>query len=220
MQKPFSILALSVCAALAACTTTTIEVPGVYVMDIQQGNIVTQDMIDQLRPNMSKKQVLYILGSPMLIDPFHQKRWDYIYAEQPGGEARMQKRIALLFEGDELRGVQGDFRPSSVPVIPISKDVTVEVPKRESNDTLWDNFAALFKSSEPEPAVKEENAVQADDSSAAKSKGTVTVPETEKIEATGKVEDASPVGNDAQTGKPDAESKGNTGTNEQKIPLL
>jgi outer membrane protein assembly factor BamE len=80
----------------------------------------------------------------MLIDPFHEKRWDYVYAEQPGGEPRMQKRISLLFEGDELVGVQGDFRPSNVPVIPTSKDVTVDVPKRDIEKTLFEKFTSLF----------------------------------------------------------------------------
>jgi outer membrane protein assembly factor BamE len=144
MHKAFFLIVLSASAALCACTTTTLEIPGVYVMDIQQGNIVTQDMIDQLRPSMNKKQVLYIMGSPMLIDPFHEKRWDYLYAEQPGGEMRKQKRISLLFADDELVGVQGDFRPSNVPVIPTSKDVTVDVPKREIEQTLWDKFSSLF----------------------------------------------------------------------------
>lgn len=142
MRKAFSLIVFS--TALSACTTTDLEIPGVYVMDIQQGNIVDQGMIDQLRPNMSKKQVLYIMGSPMLVDPFHQNRWDYIYAEQPRGEARMQKHITLMFESDELVGVQGDFRPSNVPVIPTSKDVTVDVPKREIEKTLFEKFSSLF----------------------------------------------------------------------------
>lgn len=144
MRKAFSLLVFSATAALSACTTTDLEIPGVYVMDVQQGNIVDQGMIDQLRPNMGKKQVLYIMGSPMFVDPFHSNRWDYIYSEQPGGEPRMQKRITLIFEGEELVGVQGDFRPTNVPVIPTSKDVTVDVPKREIEKTLFEKFSSLF----------------------------------------------------------------------------
>lgn len=144
MQKLLPTLVLIVSAALPACTTTSLEVPLVYVMDIQQGNIVDQDMIDQLRPNMTKKQVLYIMGSPMLVDAFHQKRWDYIYAEQPGGEMRQQKRISLVFDDDALVGVQGDFRPSNVPVLPTSKDTSVDVPKRDIEKTLWEKFTSLF----------------------------------------------------------------------------
>lgn len=85
-------------------------------MDIEQGNKIDQSMVDQLRPNMTKRQVVYIMGSPMLTDSFHDKRWDYIYSSQPGGGDRIQKRVTLFFNGDNLVGVQGDLRPSSMPV--------------------------------------------------------------------------------------------------------
>ncbi|MGR9052501.1 MAG: outer membrane protein assembly factor BamE, partial [Gammaproteobacteria bacterium] len=67
---------------LSGCTTVMENLPGVYKLDIQQGNIIDQEVIDQLRPNMSKRQVLYVIGSPMLIDVFHQQRWDYLYSDQ------------------------------------------------------------------------------------------------------------------------------------------
>lgn len=113
------------------------NIPGVYSIEIEQGNIINQDMIDQLRPKMTKRQVLYIMGSSMLVDVFHQKRWNYLYSEQPGGEPRRQKRLSLFFDGDELIGVQGDFRPSSLPVTTKSYDTTIEVPKRDLDKTLW-----------------------------------------------------------------------------------
>lgn len=142
-------LALIFIITLASCSTLFENIPGVYTIDVQQGNIINQEMIDQLRPKMTKRQVLYIMGSSMLMDVFHQKRWDYLYSEQPGGEARVQKRLSLFFDGDELIGVQGDFRPSSLPVIRESKEVTVEVPKRDLEKTLWEKITGLF-SDEPE----------------------------------------------------------------------
>ena len=66
--------------ALAGCSF-----PGVYKIDIQQGNVVTQDMIDQLRPGMTRRQVRFIMGNPLLVDTFHANRWDYLYSLQPGG---------------------------------------------------------------------------------------------------------------------------------------
>ena len=59
--------------ALAGCSF-----PGVYKVDIQQGNVVTQDMIDQLRPGMTRKQVRFIMGNPLITDTFHANRWDYL----------------------------------------------------------------------------------------------------------------------------------------------
>ena len=93
--------------ALAGCSF-----PGVYKVDIQQGNVVTQDMIDQLRPGMSRTQVRFIMGNPLITDTFHANRWDYLYSIQPGGNARQQERVSLVFnEADQLVGLAGDFKP-------------------------------------------------------------------------------------------------------------
>ena len=93
--------------ALAGCSF-----PGVYKIDIQQGNVVTQDMIDQLRPGMTRKQVRFIMGNPLLTDTFHANRWDYLYSLQPGGGERQQERVSLLFNGnDQLVSLSGDFKP-------------------------------------------------------------------------------------------------------------
>jgi outer membrane protein assembly factor BamE len=119
-------------------------IPGVYTIDIQQGNIIDQAMIDQLRPGMNKRQVLYIMGSPMLDDVFHKNRWDYLYSNQPDGEDRVQKQISLFFENDQIVGIQGDFRPSAVPVIKTSGETTVDVPKRDLEKTLWEKITGLI----------------------------------------------------------------------------
>ncbi|WP_339490309.1 outer membrane protein assembly factor BamE [Pseudomonas sp. EL_65y_Pfl2_R95] len=93
--------------ALAGCSF-----PGVYKIDIQQGNVVTQDMIDQLRPGMTRKQVRFIMGNPLITDTFHANRWDYLYSMQPGGRQRLQERVSLVFDdNDQLTGLAGDFKP-------------------------------------------------------------------------------------------------------------
>lgn len=144
---------------LSSCTTILTNLPGVYSIDVQQGNIVDQNMIDQLRPNMNKRQVLYIMGSPMLADFFHQKRWDYIYSIQPGGGDRQQKRMTLFFENDQLVGVQGDFKPSKVPVIKPSEETVVDVPKRDLEKTLWETITGWFgyDSSDDSPKADKPN---------------------------------------------------------------
>lgn len=138
------------------------NLPGVYSLDIEQGNVINQEIIDQLRPNMTKRQVLYIMGSPMLVDVFHQKRWDYLYSEQPGGEPRVQKRVSLYFDNDVLIGVQGDFRPSSLPVVTESKESTVEVPPRELDKTLWEMISGLF-GDEPDTQIARRSQQKSDD---------------------------------------------------------
>ena len=118
----------------------------VYKVDVEQGNIISQQMIDQLEPNMNKRQVRYVLGTPLVVDVFHQDRWDYIYSFQPGGKFREQKRISVLFENERLVGLQGDFRPSNEPVEDTSKDTTVNVPKRNLDKTLWGMITGIFSS--------------------------------------------------------------------------
>ncbi|MGZ5006887.1 MAG: outer membrane protein assembly factor BamE [Methylobacter sp.] len=155
MRKPFfalnllgnrssCILTVAASLTLSSCTTILTNLPGVYTVDVQQGNIVDQSMIDQLRPNMNKRQVLYIMGSAMLVDFFHKNRWDYLYSAQVEGGDRQQKRISLFFDNDQLIGVQGDFKPSEVPVIKTSDETTVEVPKRDLEKTLWEMITGLF----------------------------------------------------------------------------
>ena len=93
--------------ALAGCSF-----PGVYKIDIQQGNVVTQDMINQLRPGMTRRQVRFIMGNALLTDTFHPARWDYLYSLQPGGGERQQERISVFFnENDQLVSLSGDFKP-------------------------------------------------------------------------------------------------------------
>ncbi|MGR8940035.1 MAG: outer membrane protein assembly factor BamE [Gammaproteobacteria bacterium] len=134
------------------------NLPGVYTIDVQQGNIVDQAMVDQLRPGMSKRQVLYIMGSPILKDVFHENRWEYLYSSQPGGEARQQKRITLYFEDDKIVGLQGDFRPSKLPVIKPSPDATVDVPKRNLDESLWGMLTGGFSADDSAATPKQENA--------------------------------------------------------------
>ncbi len=143
MRKSLFSLSLLSSLTLVSCSTIMSFIPGVYTIDIQQGNIIEQAMVDQLRPSMNKRQVLYIMGSPMLDNVFHKNRWDYVYSNQPSGEDRVQKQISLFFENDQIAGIQGDFRPSATPVIKTSGDTTVDVPKRDLEKTLWEKITGL-----------------------------------------------------------------------------
>ncbi|WP_240342534.1 outer membrane protein assembly factor BamE [Methylococcus sp. EFPC2] len=134
---------------LSACSSASLDrlgdsLPGVYRMDIHQGNIVTQEMVDQLKPGMNQRQVAFILGTPLVKDPFHDERWDYLYSNEPGGKVRMQKRITLVFEKDELASLQGDFKPGDLPSIEPNKEVTVNIPKIEREKTLWETLTGVF----------------------------------------------------------------------------
>ena len=97
---------------MTACGTRLFQFPGVYKISITQGNVITQDMVDQLRPGMTKRQVVFVMGTPMVADPFHQDRWDYVYNFQPGGGERVGERVTILFQDDQLVQLTGDYQPN------------------------------------------------------------------------------------------------------------
>lgn len=106
----FRCAVLSSFLLLSACN---LQFPGVYKIPIQQGNLISQEMIDQLRPGMTRRQVIFVMGTPIVRDPFNQDRWDYVYNFQPGGGVRGQERIAIFFEDDLLTRFEGDFVPTA-----------------------------------------------------------------------------------------------------------
>jgi outer membrane protein assembly factor BamE len=95
---------------LAACSNTP-QITGMlspYRIDVRQGNFVTQDMVAQLKPGLSREQVRFILGSPLLADMFHADRWDYLYRFQPGHGEVQQRSLAVFFQDNKLTRVAGD----------------------------------------------------------------------------------------------------------------
>ena len=96
-------------ASLSACGV--IGFPGVYRINVEQGNIVTQEMVDQLKPGMSKRQVRFIMGTPLVEDTFNQDRWDYAYTIRNGGELLASSHVTVFFDGDALVNITGDKLP-------------------------------------------------------------------------------------------------------------
>jgi outer membrane protein assembly factor BamE len=84
----------------------------VYKINVQQGNVVTQDMIEKLRPGMDKREVAAVLGTPLLTDPFHPHEWVYVYTDQLGAGRREERVIKVYFEKERLARVGGDVRAS------------------------------------------------------------------------------------------------------------
>jgi outer membrane protein assembly factor BamE len=84
-----------------------------YRIDIQQGNYVSQEMVAQLKRGMTKEQVRFVLGTPLVTDIFHADRWDYVYLLERPGRPRVQRRLAVFFEADRLARVDGDVVASA-----------------------------------------------------------------------------------------------------------
>jgi outer membrane protein assembly factor BamE len=103
MQKLITLLVFALLAvSIAGCHI-------VYVPDVQQGNLLDKTMVDQLKPGMSKHQVLLLMGTPSVSTPFDQSRWDYVSTQQHRGEAIALRTFTLTFNNDTLVRTQGDF---------------------------------------------------------------------------------------------------------------
>ena len=95
----------AVCSLLAACNSFN-----PYKIDVQQGNVLTQEMVAQLKPGQTREQVRFILGTPLLADVFHQQRWDYVYSYRKGRSGEVETRqFSVYFDKDNrLERASGD----------------------------------------------------------------------------------------------------------------
>ena len=102
------ILTLVALLLLAGCSS----VPSLpYKIEVQQGNVITQEMVDKLKPGMTRSQVRFALGSPMISDAFHDNRWDYVYRLEQEGRLVEQRKLTVFFEDEKLVRIGGSFSP-------------------------------------------------------------------------------------------------------------
>ncbi len=87
-----------------ACSTS--HFPWVYRVDIEQGNIVDDDKLAEVKTGMTKAQIKYLLGTPLIQDTFEQARWDYFYSFRTGKGRYESRRVTLRFEGDNLASIE------------------------------------------------------------------------------------------------------------------
>ncbi|MEM7466476.1 MAG: outer membrane protein assembly factor BamE [Pseudomonadota bacterium] len=139
---------------------TQAKLPFVHRIDVQQGNVVTQEMIAQLQYGMDKKKVRFIMGTPIIKDTFHSDRWDYLYTEQQGGDDLQRRRVTLYFENELLAGVEGDVTPAAGRlVVDTRQDTQVEVPGIHRKGFLArvkDSMPIIGKDEEDENAKDED----------------------------------------------------------------
>jgi len=148
MKKVLAYLVIGAILGLAGCSfgkkdsqprpSVLGKLPFVHKMTVQQGNIVTEEMVDRLESGMTKSQVRFLLGTPMLIGPFHTDRWDYTYTIRCGHDKTAITPLVLLFEADRLVEVRGDLRPDPNRAARRQPaDLLVSVPDWEDNRGLF-----------------------------------------------------------------------------------
>ena len=139
-------------AILCAACSSTLPSLKPYRMDIQQGNVLDEKMMMQLRPDMTKSQVRFILGTPLIQDSFHKDRWDYFYQMRRGGAVVDQRRVILEFENDQLKRIRGDVvaateKPASASAVPAVEKT--EMPAKTAEKGWLDRLK--FWKDEPAP---------------------------------------------------------------------
>lgn len=107
MAKDMHRLLFTVCFIITVLLTGCLAV---YKIDIQQGNVVTPEMLERLRIGMNRSQVRFVLGTPLVTDPFHENRWDYFYFFRKGRAADAEtRRVTVVFRDEQLVAVEGDI---------------------------------------------------------------------------------------------------------------
>ena len=152
-------------ALLCASCGTALPSIKPYKLDVQQGNVVTSKMLLQLRPGMTQSQVRFIMGTPLIQDSFHGKRWDYVYQMRENGKITEQRRVILDFENDLLKTVRGDVIPSAADASK-SNEVADNSGTRVINPSAKAEDKSLFstlKFWEKEPAANSAPQAKADE---------------------------------------------------------
>jgi outer membrane protein assembly factor BamE len=141
------------------------NLPGVHRINIQQGNLITQEMVNELKPGMTKQQVRFLLGTPLLVDSFHPDRWDYLYTNRPESKSARtpveQKRLSLFFKNERLVKITGDMYPESEQMAKITKEATREktvvippgTPKVNEDDLLSRLVTRVSRYDDPEKSA-------------------------------------------------------------------
>jgi outer membrane protein assembly factor BamE len=148
--------ALAAIAALflVSCGSARLPMPDItpYRIEIQQGNFVSQEMVSQLKLGMSKDQVRFVLGTPLIIDSFHADRWDYVFRRQRANSRELeQRKLAVFFEDGKLKRIEGDVTPApGVDAAGIKTPEAQQVPA--SAGAPRSNPAAQTSSEAPKPA--------------------------------------------------------------------
>jgi outer membrane protein assembly factor BamE len=168
MRTPLIFLSVLI---LAACSTA--QSPSFpHKIDVQQGNVIDQETVDKLKPGLTRSQVRFLLGTPLVVDPFRDNRWDYVYSYRKAGRLTEQKRLTLLFDHDELSQIQvnGFIQPGHKEDVAVTAgNVASSLPEQIASS----GPSAKAEGQPPETAVKpqSEAPLPGSDSSNAQQRG-------------------------------------------------
>jgi outer membrane protein assembly factor BamE len=103
---------LSACSGFSDRTRGALSAITPYKVEVVQGNFVSKEQVEALKPGMSRQQVREILGTSLLTDVFHKDRWDYVFTIRRQGVDPQERRLTVFFKGELLDRFEGDPMPS------------------------------------------------------------------------------------------------------------
>lgn len=151
VHKP---LLLALCTSLAACAggfdSTSNRIAGIvtpYRIDVVQGNVITREQVEQLRPGLARQSVRDLLGTPLLQSLFHAERWDYVFSFRRKGEAPQLRRLSVFFKDDLLERFDADPMPTEAEFVASLDDSrkSAKVPDLQASEASLEAFAAANK---------------------------------------------------------------------------
>lgn len=123
------------CGSVDAVSHRVTDAITPYRIEVVQGNFVSKEQVEQLKPGMTRQQVRDLLGTPLVTDIFHSQRWDYVFTLRRQGVPEQARRLTLFFKGDALERFDGDTMPSETEFIAaINKRRGGKIPPLEATE--------------------------------------------------------------------------------------
>jgi outer membrane protein assembly factor BamE len=140
-------LSLGACGGMTDRTRSMLYAVTPYKVEVVQGNFVSKEQVDALKPGMSRQQAREILGTSLLTDVFHADRWDYVFTIRRQGVEEQQRRLTLFFKGEVLERFVGDEMPSEKDFVAglDARRFSGKVPELEASEDQLKKFAPAKK---------------------------------------------------------------------------
>ena len=139
-----------VALAVGGCASADRYIPtwrsfGVYKIDVNQGNYLSQDIVDKLKVGMTQQQVRQLLGTPLIASPFRTDRWDYVYEFTQQGRVVEHRKFTVYFTDDKLARWEGDQMPESIVELNRAAGEKALPSNAPGDKSFWDRFLDVFR---------------------------------------------------------------------------
>jgi outer membrane protein assembly factor BamE len=123
---------IGACVLQSGCSMPNFRLPKLHKVAVQQGNVITQRMIDQLKPGLSREQVVFIMGEPIYRNTFDDSRWDYLYSFEIPGDYVERKRLSIFFRDDVMTHFEGDYTPTAITEPEVPESIREQATEKRS----------------------------------------------------------------------------------------